>query len=140
MAGTSFDRDVIRRLPDKPAIDEANYGWTGRLGDYPCLLVGDRELDFDRSKKATVLDTRKWLDRDYSPKQIGRHRRFHDLAQENTPGMLIYVFKDVGTGTTSRDEHQTQRGSRKFVGWFEILEQGRVGDRGWLRAILRVRD
>ncbi len=37
----------LRHLPDKPVIDEANYGWTGRFGDHPCLLIGDRERDRD---------------------------------------------------------------------------------------------
>jgi hypothetical protein len=137
--GARLDAEAIRRLPKKPVIEEANYGWTGRLADHPCLLVGDRELDYDRARKASVLDTRKWLALNFSAPQIRRSRRFHEVAAASGSGILIYVYRDIGMGVTSTGEHQAKRGERKFVGWFELVEQGEQDGRSWLLAVLRER-
>lgn len=131
--------EEIRKLPKSPKIDEANYGWTGTLGEHRCLLVGDRELHFDKALKTSILDTSKWLKTAFSSRQLSRSAKFHQIAGDSGSGVLIYVYEDIGTGLTVAGEHQAKRGSRKFVGWFGIREQGTQEGRGWMVALLQTR-
>ena len=123
---------ALRDLPEKPVIDEPNYGWTGKLGDHPCLLIGDRELEWDKDAKTMVLDTRRWSGVAWSAPQASRLRRFLDTAPRVGETILIYVYKDIGQGVTSTGEHQAKRGQKQFTGRFRIVER----DRDWFRALL----
>ncbi|WP_146132777.1 hypothetical protein [Hasllibacter halocynthiae] len=136
-----MDRADIRRLPEKPKIDEANYGWTGKFNDQPCLIIGHNQLNWNPELKTSVIDTRNWLKGDFSAPQLRRSKRFHDLAADQQDvGILVYVFEDVGGGTTSKGEYQAKRGRKRLTGWFEIVEVGEEDGRGWMRAVMRARD
>ncbi len=128
-----FDLDVLDK---KPLIDEGGYAWTGWFGDIRTLLVGHRELEFDKSRKTTVLDTRKWLSYKHSEHQIRKREKFHHAAPNKGEETLIYVYEDIGKGASKLGEHQAKRGPKRFTGVFRIEDRGE----DWIKAVLVKRD
>ncbi|MSU91047.1 hypothetical protein GE300_15770 [Rhodobacteraceae bacterium 2CG4] len=126
----------LSRLPERPKIDEAGYAWTGRFGQFPSLIVGHTELEFDKQARRSVLDTRKWLQRNFSEPQLRRSRKFHQLAPSAGEHVLIYVYEDIGTAVNSLGNHQAKRGRKRFTGIFLVEER----EDNWLRAKLIRRD
>ena len=124
----------LSTLPKKPRIDEANYGWTGSFGDYPCLLIGHRELR--PIDGVAHLDTRQWEDVVWAAPQKRRLKKFLETAPEVGETILVYVYEDIGIGTTSTGEHQAKRGAKRVTGKFRILD--RTPD--WFLARLIERD
>jgi hypothetical protein len=108
----------LKKLPAKPVIDGANYDWTGRLGDYPCLLNGHVELD--RQSRPPMLDTRPWGKMQWAGAQVGRAERYMRLARSMGDMLLVYIFEDKGR--TSDLQGTPKRGGKRFTGLFRVVE------------------
>ncbi|MEC9431490.1 MAG: hypothetical protein VYD87_01155 [Pseudomonadota bacterium] len=126
----------LATLPAKPKIAQGGYGWTGALGDLPCLALGHRELDFDKAEGALVFDSRRWDGVAFSATQKPKLARFMEVAAEAGDWLLIYVYEDVGMDTTATGEHMARRGPKRLTGLFRVTERGE----GWFRAVLKRRD
>jgi len=89
----------LKKLPAKPVIDGANYDWTGRLGDYPCLLNGHVELEGVRRgligdlQRLGLVDPQIGLTRVDAIERVvsGKLRRFVPLLH---PTRVHHVFKE----------------------------------------------
>lgn len=125
----------LAALPKTPKIDEAGYAWIGRLGPCHCLLMGDRELTFDKTLKTSVFDSRTWSDKRFSKLQERKRVNFINLALSYDSHVLFYIYTDIGEDLTSEGEHMAKRGPRKFTGLFRIAERGE----DWFLALLERR-
>jgi hypothetical protein len=126
----------LDRLPRRPRIDEANYGWTGYLGEYRCILNGHRDLT-PQVGKPSLLDTRGWGSAPWEGVQIGRATKYLEVAKEMSPNLLVYVFEDIGPPPGPNGLTRAKRGGKRFTGLFRVDEWA---DDGFLAHLIRRAD